>query len=404
MHKEFVSEIQIENIADPIKEIISNRLGRQSQNTVMFRDLTSKQLHPSDYLCSIASHIPKEVVSIQNFAEIKNLADRLTGGLTSFFGFETRLTSTSARSDYLIAISSRNGEREALKRYLSKEIPNDLKNKSEWRNLKNFSMQWSDNTSVMNRNVIGLWLEFDTAKLTNDYKIPNIFLQIRKTRIDTKEDEQKFKWITQQALPILTGSTLSKNIEKNLINAVKKLPEETSLIHVGTMLSRNVSGVRIVINRIKPEQIIPYLKSIGYDYDKNELIQTINEIGKYSSRLILHINIGEKVDPKIGIECSFAEDKYHLETEWNNFFDYLQNKGLCIQEKREALLDFPGIEQENNNHEFDCETYMVVPKIKHKTYSRALVRYLSHVKIVYHPNLGFEAKAYPGIRLFGKPF
>ena len=75
---------------------------------------------------------------------------------------------------------------------------------------------------------------------------------------------------------------------------------------------------------------------------------------------------------------------------------------MCVQEKRKALLDFLGIEQENND-EFNFETYMVAPKIGSNNYSSALVRYISHVKIVYDPKKGFEAKAYPGIRVFGKP-
>ena len=97
-----------------MEENISNRLKPQPENTKMYKDSTLKFSRASDYLCSIASHIPDELISTQNFAEIKNIADKLRGGLTSFFGFESRLTSTNARSDYLVAVSSMKSEREDL--------------------------------------------------------------------------------------------------------------------------------------------------------------------------------------------------------------------------------------------------------------------------------------------------
>ena len=406
VNKDFYSKLSIDNPINRQIDNIQNKITYHEELTTQTRMTDTslfKDLSPLEYLNTTSHNIPDNIISSENLSQIRKLAGLFSKGTTSFFGFETRLGSTDASSDYLFAVSSKNMERDALMRFLKYEIPDDLKNKSEWRNLFNFTMKWSDSESDIYKNVLGLWLEFDTAKLSENYEIPNVFLQIRKTRIDTYEDEQKFKWVILQALPLLTGESLPKKIEENLINALKKLPKETSLIHVGTMLSRKAYGVRIVINRIKPEQIIPYLKSIGYNSETSELNQTINEISKYSSRLILHINIGEKIDSKVGIECSFAEDKYHLQNEWKNLFDYLEKKGLCIREKREALLDFPGVAQENDD-EFNFETYMVAPKIDHNNYSSALVRYLSHIKIVYKPNEGFEAKAYPGVRLFGKPF
>lgn len=380
--------------------LASAAVDKNLDQTVMFKRFSDrKEIHPSDYLISISPYISQRLISPQNFLEIKRLADYFTSGLTSFFGFEIRLGSSEATSDYLFAISSKNGERESLMRFLEYDLPNDLKNLSEWRNLYNFTMKWADSTSEINNNVLGLWFEFDTANLNDKSNIPNIFLQIRKTRVDSEEDERKFKWITQEALPLLTGGFLPKNIEKNLVNAVKKLPDGTTLIHVGTMLSRQIKGVRIVINRIKPEQIISYLRSIGWEDETDELIQILNEINKYVSRLVLHIEIGETVNPKIGIECSFEEDRYHLETGWENFLDYLENKGLCIQEKKDAILDFLGIDQEY--YDFDLNTYMVAPKIKQSNYISALVRYLSHIKISYKPNYPIETKAYLGVRLLG---
>jgi len=225
--------------------------------------------------------------------------------------------------------------------------------------------------------VLGLWFEFDTSSYSSEMPIPNIFLQIKKLRIDTPEDIKKLSWITHIALPLLTGQHLSKKVEKGLIHSIQQLPEGASVIHVGTMLKREVSGVRIVINRIKPDQVIPYLKSLGWSDGTEELSLLLEELENYVSRMILHINVGEDVDSRIGLECSFSKDQYHQETGWPNFLNYLTEKKLCLPEKKSALLNFLGAEQENTNQDFDPESYVPSVMIPDNNFSSCQI-YQSH--------------------------
>jgi hypothetical protein len=81
--------------------------------------------------------------------------------------------------------------------------------------------------------------------------------------------------------------------------------------------------------------------------------------------------------------------------------EYLVNKELCNPDLRSALLNFPGVEQENTEYNFDLDSYIPSVKLPDNNFSKAIVRYLSHIKISYEPNMNIEAKAYTGIRLFG---
>jgi len=152
---------------------------------------------------------------------------------------------------------------------------------------------------------------------------------------------------------------------------------------------------------MEPNQIIPYLNSIGWSDDTNGLSTLLDELEKYVTRIVLHISVGEKIDNKIGIECSFYPDLYNQETRWSDFLAFLTEKGLCLSEKKSALLGFPGVEQEDMNNDFDLKTYMTAVKIPDNNFSSALVRYISHVKLSYEPNYPLEAKVYSGVRLFG---
>jgi len=372
---------------------------------LQLRKPSLKNLTAAQYLSSVESYIPEELISPQNYTEMKKLASYFSGGVTSFFGFESRLNSPDARADYLFAVSARKGEREALLDLItSGKLPETFLNQSEWKRIGNFVTEWANPNSILNNKVFGIWFEFDTANSPSDAPVPCVFMHTAPLHIDNSEGVQKCSWLTRIALPLLTGQPLSQMAEQHVLEAIRRLPEGVSVFQVGAMLSRATAGVRLVFNRMQPVQIIPYLKTLGWSDSNGRLSSLLEELEHYVTRIILHINIGEKgVDQKIGIECSFYPDLYNLETKWPVFLNYLVKKGLCLPEKKVALLHFSGVEQQDMNHDFDLKSYMTVVRIPDNDFSSALVRYISHIKLVYKSNYPTEAKVYSGVRLFGSP-
>jgi|GEM_PF-825525 len=370
------------------------------EETKMFQNFND--LYPTNYLHFVESHVPEELISSQCFEEIKKIADNLSGNLTSFFGFESRLTSKNARSDYLIAVSSQKGEREALLNLIkNKELPNVLLNKQEWKNIGNLTEKWADPNSKLYNNIQGLWLEFDTAEGNNEIPVPSIFLQTLPLRIDSVEDIEKCKWVTRIAIPNLVGHNVSEKLENKFFNALKKLPKKASVFFVASMLSRNQEGIRVVVKSIIPDDIISYLESIGWKDEDDGLKNLINEIKKYSNCIRLHLNISDKIDSKIGLECFISPDQYHKGEGWEEFFNHLVEKGICLPDLKSAILNFPGVTQEDYSNEFNYESYLPSVKLPDNNFSKAIVRYISHIKISYDPGKTIEAKAYTGVRLFG---
>jgi len=374
-----------------------NSTPEEHQITRMFNEI--EELHPYEYLNLIESNIPDKLISTMNYFEIKNLAKIFQNKITSFFGFETDISNNDKKSDYLFAISSRNGEREALLQLLENDVlPASFLNNSKWQNIHRFTKEWSNSDSILFSKVHGLWFEFDSSEFSNEIPIPSVFFHpasIKASKLDKIED----KWFTRIALPMLTGKKLSRKIEDNIFRCVENLPPGAALFQIGAMLSRSSDSVRLVFKRIQPNDIIPYLKSIGYQEDTTELKEMLNELKEFVTRMVLHIRVGEKIDPAVGIEGSFYPDRYHEETGWAKFLDYLKDKGLCHPEKYSALINYPGIE--TNENEYDNEADYI-PSIKTSDNSKikTLIRYISHIKISYSPYKKLEAKAYSGVRLF----
>ena len=380
-------EISLEDVSTP----------EDHQITKMFNDI--EELHPYDYLNLIEANIPDELITTTNYSEIKNLAKFFKNNVTSFFGFETNICNNDSKSDYLFAISSRNGEREALLQLLENDIrPSSFLNNSEWQNIYRFTKEWSNSESILFSKVHGLWLEFDSNEFLNDIPAPSVFFHPASISTD-KLDRIEDKWFTRIAIPLLTGKKISSKIEDNIFRCIENLPSGAALFQIGAMLSRSSDSVRLVFKRIQPEDIIPYLKSIGYKNDTTELEGTLNELKEYVTRMVLHIRVGEEVDPVVGIEGSFSPDRYHEETGWEKFLDYLKNKGLCHPEKYSALISYPGIETSENEYDTDMD-FIPSIKISDESKIKTLIRYISHIKITYSPDHKLEAKAYSGVRLF----
>jgi len=364
-----------------------------------------KGLYAAKFLSIVESSISNDLISSKNLFEMKKLASCFPGSITSFFGFESHLNSSKANADYLFAVSSMRGEREALANLIrEKTIPKEFIEKPEWQNICNFVLEWANRDSILYQNVLGMWFEFDMVENSSDTPIPCIFLHTSPLHITTEGEKEKLRWLTKKALPLLTGKKIPENIEQNVFQAIQKLPKNALVMDAGVMLSRPMPGVRLIIARIQPDQVISYLKELGWSEEDEQLQLLVKDLEQQISRMVLHITITENgIDKKIGLECSFAPDMFHLENRWQSFFNYLIKKGLCLAEKKDALLQFMGVEQEDAQRDFDTAVYRPTVKIESNDFSSALVRYISHIKIVYEPNHEMYAKAYPGVRLFGCP-
>jgi hypothetical protein len=297
------------------------------------------------------------------------------------------------------------GEREALANLIrEKVLPTEFISNLEWQNTCNFVLEWANRGSILYHNVLGMWFEFDMVENSPETPVPCIFLHTIPLRITKEEDTEKIHWLTKRALPLVTGKEIPEKIEQNLFQAIQQLPKNALIMDAGVMLSRPTVGVRLIIAKIHPDQIVPYLTKLGWSEENEQLPVLLKELQQNVTRIVLHITITENgIDQKIGLECSFASDRYHLETGWSSFFNYLVKKGLCLPEKKDALLQFTGVEQEDTKRDFNTTMYRPTVKIENDDFSGALVRYISHIKLVYEPNHELYAKAYPGVRLFGCP-
>jgi hypothetical protein len=236
----------------------------------------------------------------------------------------------------------------------------------------------------------------------SEVSVPSVFFGPEKVSQDAFQDYlTQYAWLVNDALPLLKGKPVSKTMEQHILSCIQKIPRGATLFQVGTMLSRSTSDVRLYINKIHPRNIIPYLDMLGWSDANDEFQSLIRDMESKADRFVLSYDVGNRgIGPRIGLECSFDANRYHEETRWELLFDYLMEEGMCLPEKRDALIQYPGIENPDDFSGGIMRPFTSVSRHLEDIFSGSLVRYISHIKMVYLPGRIVEAKAYPAVRLF----
>ena len=370
----------------------------QEDHTRMFKHLPVKSILASNYLCKAEPYL-SSIISPEKFKEILFLAKNFPGNLTSFLGFEIHLKDPRERADWAFAVSGAGADREVLVNLLKQgNFPSSFMQQPEWKQIAAFSASWAQKDSSLKEQVKCFWLEFDMPETPRDVSIPSVFFGPEKV---SQDPMTQYAWLVNDALPLLKGKSLPKSMERQILSCIQKIPKGATLFQVGTMLSRSTSDVRLYINKIHPRKIISYLNTLGWLDTNNEFQSLIRDMESNADRFVLSYDIGNAgIGPRIGLECSFEANRYHEETRWERLFNYLVEIGMCLPEKRDALIQYPGIENPDDFSGGIMKPFTSVSRHLDDIFSGSLVRYISHIKLVYLPGTIVEAKAYPAVRLF----
>jgi hypothetical protein len=374
----------------------------QEDHTRMQKHLPVRSILASNYLCK-AEPFVSSLISAERFKDILSVAKIFPGNLTSFLGFEIHLGDTRPRADWAFAISGVGDDRIVFENVLKQgSFPQSLIQQPEWQQITAFSEVWAEKESLLKKQVKCFWLEFDMPESTPDGIIPSVFFGPEKISQDSSKDlRNQFSWLVNEALPLLRGQPISKEVKRQILNCIGKIPKGASLFQVGTMLSRSTNDVRLYINKIKPWEILSYLTALGWSDEKERFETLITDLQDKADRFVLSFDVtADGIGHRIGVECSFEENRYHEETRWETLFDYLVQQEMCLPQKRDALLQYPGVEHPDEISGGVMKPFVSVSQHLDDIFSGSLVRYISHVKVVYVPGRAFEAKAYPAVRLF----
>jgi hypothetical protein len=307
-----------------------------------------------------------------------NLAPILRGG------FECRLSAIAPQVDLQQCIVRDENELSILRESIAHQIPGN----PGWSNLQDFLTEGF----TLNSAIAEIWLEFDVDPTSDPTSVtlplPAIFVSLPhhvSPALQTYE-------IAATSLNLLLGNRWY-DWQENLDRCFTTCPEGVFISHIGVMLSRNVPALRVNVKRLQADSLIPYLQQIGWEGETKELAGRVDELFGMCDRITVCLDVGNKIYPQIGLECIWLKQPQD-EPRWRVFLDFLVAQGLCMPEKAEALLNWPGQTNPINSPAPWPDDLIVDSLLKPREQFTMFQRKLSHIKIVLHPHKGREAKAY----------
>ncbi|BAZ48786.1 hypothetical protein NIES4103_13960 [Nostoc sp. NIES-4103] len=329
--------------------------------------------------------IQPTLISAEYVSAIRRVAGLFPCFVPNVFGFESRLNSSSGRTDFAINMTAKGSELLAWELF-ERSQPEVFRQDSRWQRVSHFFQEWGETNESPFADANSVWLEFDMDRLSAAELVPSVILFAY--WLDNMESKmvvhRPLSWLTKTILPMLRGGPLPDYLERNFLHCLE-LTTPALYFQVGTMLSRKIDVLRLCVFNITGDEITNFLSRIGLEECLGEIEQAIADFAGLVDSLCLHLDIGEVVYPRIGLELLY--DNLHpwkrqpnKETRWLQLFDQLVERGLCTPEKRKALLAWPGY----------------VPISQSSMSDGLLLRGLQHIKLVFSPNQPLEAKAYFG--------
>ena len=303
-------------------------------------------------------------------------------------GFECRLRADASQIDLSQCIRADEGEPPVLAAHLARMASAGLADDPSWARLSQFCAEWMDPSSPLHAGIHNIWLEFDLDGGKSGAPEPSIFLSlVPSSWRDTLAG-------TERALSLLLGKPLPSPLRENVARCFHACPGVASVSQVGAMLSREGEALRVCVQQLAPDQILPYLLEIGWPGPAAELETVISRLGAHAGQItLLDIDVGHRVQPSIALEYGFGR-RPESKPGWAAFLDLLVKEGLCAPPKRDALLGWPGYAKPGDSRAPWPGFLLAASLLQPPDRFSMIERTLNHAKISLKPQRPLEAKAY----------
>jgi hypothetical protein len=351
-----------------------------------------KKLVISDFIGAIASQLP--AVCRCQLNDLKELTATLPHLLSNTLIFEYCLAREDTSVDLSLGINSAIGGRNLLLAGMHPyiDLPQELLENDAWQQVRAFAQAWLDMESKIYNFVDTIWLEFDSEPTFPSFPIPSFFFA---TSHVTSSRINEAAWVTNDALKLIFGRSLTSNIEEQLYQCIRLLPKETFARSFGIMLSRGEERVRMVTSKMPADQVLDYLTQVGWSGYQLDIQPIMAEIGKIVRYINVSIDIGNSIGSRLGLELQPDDGLVFNEvlSQWKQIFDIVSAHKLCATNVRQEILSFPGIIDERALVELP-ETWQYATALIGHTANSLTVKSISHLKLVVESGKPLQAKIY----------
>jgi hypothetical protein len=310
-------------------------------------------------------------------------AAHLAGSLPvvmSSFGFECRLQRRTTTVDLGLCVEPSNGGRGALAGLGA--AGGQPTTDDRWHRISALAARWADATSPLHAWVPFLFLEFDADYALDGVPVPAVFVSFDWPLAEPPTANAPSPGagcvtlrVAQEALYVLRGAS-PQPIDANLESCFRELPSDGRAVHVGAMLGRPGTAVRLSVS-MPAGELRDYLTRVGWPSSAG-VDALLGTFAPSAGRVHAEFDVGEVIGPQLGLVLS-PSDSGDDAGRWHGLLARLVENALCTPAKRAALLKWPAVTREAPIGVGRC---------------CFLQRAVSHIKVSSGPLRRPEAKAY----------
>ncbi|MBB3033826.1 hypothetical protein [Alteriqipengyuania lutimaris] len=323
----------------------------------------------------IASHLDRTLTPVEHDHWLRQFLRFIPASTSEFLGFETRLGDRNGPTDCALNLNPA-----ALEWLAGRTAGIAAPTGPVWDNIRSFLELWSATSASPGADLTRIWLEFDQASAPQ--MLPNLMFGYFPGGHDPMRTRE---WLVDRAIPAALGTPLPDPTRARLEAGLDCCGGADDL-QIGLMSARAIPAVRLCVFDLAPEALPRLARAIGWDGDVSHVAVLVEALRPHADFVGLHFDIAHTALPRIGIEPGFTASSWarqpHREPRWQGQLDVFAAEGALVPEKRDALLEWPG-------HEV----------VTLDTRPVALLRGLSHLKLVFQGDGSTEGKAYYGIAI-----
>lgn len=337
------------------------------------------------YVKLAAGHLSPELVAPEEMERITGIARLLP---PASFIFECRLGTDVAQADFLLRFTPVDGSRQALMEHLEPLArAGDPRHQPYWRALHDFCRAWSVAGSLLDREIIAVWLELDLFGTQDRLPAPCFFF-------DFADGAREHEEVTASILSLLFPGPLTESTRRNVARCLESLTPGGQLFSVGTMFNRGPDAIRLCLAEMPAAALTPYLARIGWEGPAEELNALIAGLAGDADHLALAVDVGERIFSPVGVEFHIEGETAGRRVRWGRFLDTLAAAGECVPAKRDGVLAWLGHMHARTAPERWPANLRALSEAAGPEMLSTFLRQVSHVKVVYDAGRPPQAKAY----------
>ncbi|MEL6668855.1 MAG: hypothetical protein AAFP08_07780 [Bacteroidota bacterium] len=209
---------------------------------------------------------------------------------------------------------------------------------TQWPSISKFGQNWLSTNNILNETVENLWLEFDINETQPDMtKPPSVFFEVNRHKQLTLVRQLA---VIEAALNCLSPKSIQFLSKVHIL--LSKLSENTGLDYVGSMLMRDMHGIRLCMLGFEIGQVLPFLERIEWPGNLHNVKRLLARYAVNADCLVLDLDVTESINSGIGLEVFFQHSQ-----SWQSLLQQLSSEQRVDRRAAEAISHWPGVTKLN---------------------------------------------------------